>query len=43
VHVPLGEPEALHQAGAAAIFPPGTVISEAAIDLLEKLNAALGY
>ena len=41
--IPPQDYEALHDAGAAAIFPPGTVISEAAIDLLEKLNAALGY
>ena len=31
---------ALTKAGAAAIFPPGTVISEAAIGLMEKLNAS---
>jgi methylmalonyl-CoA mutase len=31
------------QAGALAIFPPGTPIARAAIDLLEKLSAALGY
>ncbi|MCG8545388.1 MAG: cobalamin-dependent protein, partial [Alphaproteobacteria bacterium] len=41
--VPPQDYAALHEAGAVAIFPPGTVISEAAIDLLEKLNAALGY
>ncbi|MBX3481619.1 MAG: methylmalonyl-CoA mutase [Caulobacter sp.] len=34
---------ALKEAGVAAIFPPGTVIAEAAIDLLEKLNRQLGY
>jgi methylmalonyl-CoA mutase len=34
---------ALEEAGVAAIFPPGTVIAEAAIDLLEKLNRQLGY
>ena len=34
---------ALEAAGVAAIFPPGTVIAEAAIDLLEKLNRQLGY
>ena len=34
---------ALERAGVAAIFPPGTVIAEAAIDLLEKLNRQLGY
>ena len=30
-------------AGAAAVYPPGTVLAEAAVDLLEKLNARLGY
>ncbi len=39
--VPPQDYEALRQAGAAAIFPPGTVISEAAVELLEKLNDAL--
>jgi methylmalonyl-CoA mutase len=34
---------ALTDAGVAAIFPPGTVISEAAIELLDKLNKQLGY
>jgi methylmalonyl-CoA mutase len=33
----------LYEAGAAAIFPPGTVIAEAAKGLLEKLNEQLGY
>jgi methylmalonyl-CoA mutase len=28
--------------GAAAVFGPGTVIAEAAVDLLEKLSAAHG-
>lgn len=32
----------LYEAGASAIFPPGTVIAEAAKDLLEKLNKQLG-
>ncbi len=41
--IPQQDFDALHEAGAAAIFPPGTVISEAAIDLLQKLNTALGY
>ena len=41
--IPQQDFEALHEAGAAAIFPPGTVISEAAIDLIKKLNSALGY
>ncbi len=34
---------ALYAAGAASIFPPGTVISKAASDLIEKLNQNLGY
>jgi methylmalonyl-CoA mutase len=34
---------ALRAAGADAIFPPGTVIAEAAQDLIERLNERLGY
>lgn len=41
--VPPQDYEALFAAGAAAIFPPGTVIAEAAQDLVHKLNAKLGY
>ncbi len=41
--IPPGDYEALFQAGAKAVFGPGTNIAEAAIDLLGKLNAALGY
>jgi methylmalonyl-CoA mutase len=41
--IPPQDYEALLEAGAAAIFPPGTVISEAAVDLLAKLNQLLGY
>jgi len=33
----------LYKAGAKAIFPPGTSIPECAIDLMAKLNEALGY
>ena len=33
----------LYAAGAAAIFPPGTVIAEAAIELIDKLKARLGH
>ena len=40
--IPPQDFEALVQAGAAAIYPPGTVITEAAVDLLEKLGQALG-
>ena len=29
--------------GAAAVFPPGTVISQAALDVLEQLRLRLGY
>jgi len=35
--IPPQDYEALRQAGAAAIFPPGTVISEAATDLLRQM------
>ena len=41
--VPPQDYDALYQAGATAIFPPGTVISEAAIDLLRILNEKYGY
>jgi methylmalonyl-CoA mutase len=33
----------LREAGASAIFPPGTVVAEAAKDLVAQLNARLGY
>jgi methylmalonyl-CoA mutase len=39
--IPPADYPALHEAGAAAVFGPGTVIAEAAIDLLGKLTAAL--
>jgi methylmalonyl-CoA mutase len=41
--VPPQDFEAVYAAGAAAIFPPGTVIADAAEDLLVKLGAALGH
>jgi methylmalonyl-CoA mutase len=41
--IPHQDYQALYDAGVAGIFPPGTVIAEAAIDLLEKLNRQLGY
>jgi len=41
--IPPGDYEALTAAGAAAIFPPGTVIAEAAAKLIRALNARLGY
>jgi methylmalonyl-CoA mutase len=39
--IPPGDHPALRDAGAAAVFGPGTVIAEAAVDLLEKLAAQL--
>ncbi|TYC52267.1 methylmalonyl-CoA mutase [Rhodobacterales bacterium] len=41
--VPPQDYDALYRSGAAAIFPPGTVIAEAAIGLIGKLNEQLGY
>jgi methylmalonyl-CoA mutase len=41
--IPPQDFQALLDAGAAAIFPPGTVIADAAEKLLEKLNGQLGY
>jgi methylmalonyl-CoA mutase len=41
--VPPQDYEALKKAGAEAIFPPGTVIAEAAEDLLRKLASRLGH
>ncbi|MBD1545176.1 methylmalonyl-CoA mutase [Roseibium aggregatum] len=41
--VPPQDYDELYRSGAAAIFPPGTVIAEAAVDLINKLNAELGY
>ncbi|MEM1045229.1 MAG: methylmalonyl-CoA mutase [Pseudomonadota bacterium] len=41
--IPPQDYDALIEAGASAIFPPGTVIAEAAVDLLHKLNGKLGY
>ncbi len=41
--IPPQDYDALKQAGAAAIFAPGTVISEAAADLLDSLSRALGH
>jgi methylmalonyl-CoA mutase len=41
--VPPQDFEALRAAGASAIFPPGTVIAEAAEKLMHELNRRLGY
>ncbi len=41
--IPPQDFEAVLEAGASAIFPPGTVIPDAAFELLEDLNKQLGY
>ncbi|MDQ4118149.1 MAG: methylmalonyl-CoA mutase [Actinomycetota bacterium] len=41
--VPPNDVPELLERGAAAVFGPGTVIAEAAVDLLGKLSAALGH
>ncbi|WP_319436439.1 methylmalonyl-CoA mutase [Mycobacterium sp. RTGN5] len=41
--IPPGDFDELYAAGATAIFPPGTVIADAAGDLLRKLAERLGY
>lgn len=41
--IPPQDFDALVQTGASAIFPPGTVIADAAEKLLDELNRRLGY
>ncbi|RSM74598.1 methylmalonyl-CoA mutase [Kibdelosporangium aridum] len=41
--IPPQDFDALYEAGAAAIFPPGTVIADAVVDLLGKLRVQLGH
>jgi len=41
--IPPGDFDELYAAGATAIFPPGTVVADAAIGLLGKLAERLGY
>ena len=41
--IPTADYDALYAAGAKAVFGPGTHIPKAAADLLDKLNAELGY
>jgi methylmalonyl-CoA mutase len=41
--IPPGDFDELYAAGATAIFPPGTVIADAAIDLLKKLAERRRY
>jgi methylmalonyl-CoA mutase len=41
--IPPADVATLFEMGAAAVFPPGTIIPDAARELLEKLSAHLGY
>jgi methylmalonyl-CoA mutase len=41
--IPPGDFDELYAAGATAIYPPGTVIADAAVSLLQKLAERLGY
>jgi methylmalonyl-CoA mutase len=41
--IPPDDVAPLRDMGAAAVFLPGTVIAQAAIDILERLNERLGY
>ena len=41
--IPPEDVQTLLDMGAAAVFPPGTVIPDAALALLERLNQKLGY
>ncbi|WP_316858117.1 methylmalonyl-CoA mutase [uncultured Cohaesibacter sp.] len=41
--IPPQDYDALYAAGAYAIYPPGTVIADAAVDLIGQLNKHLGY
>ena len=41
--IPPQDFDALREAGAAAIFPPGTVVADAVLDLLTELSRRLGH
>ena len=41
--IPPSDVQPLIDMGAAAVYPPGSVIAETAADLIEKLNQRLGY
>ncbi|HEY0102664.1 MAG TPA: methylmalonyl-CoA mutase [Brevundimonas sp.] len=41
--IPPSDVQTLIDLGAAAVYPPGSVIADTAIDLIEKLNQRLGY
>ena len=41
--IPPGDFQALRDAGARLIFPPGAVVADAAAAIVEELNKDLGY
>jgi len=41
--IPPADVQPLLDAGVAAVYPPGSVIADTAVDLIEKLNRRLGY
>ncbi|KQS53781.1 methylmalonyl-CoA mutase [Brevundimonas sp. Leaf363] len=41
--IPPADVQTLLDLGAAAVYPPGSVIADTAIDLIERLNQRLGY
>lgn len=41
--IPPADVQPLLDMGAAAVYPPGSVIADTAMDLIEKLNQRLGY
>ncbi|MDQ1154055.1 methylmalonyl-CoA mutase [Brevundimonas sp. SORGH_AS_0993] len=41
--IPPSDVQPLLDMGAAAVYPPGSVIADTAVDLIEKLNQRLGY
>ncbi|HEV7353399.1 MAG TPA: methylmalonyl-CoA mutase [Brevundimonas sp.] len=41
--IPPADVQPLLDAGVAAVYPPGSVVAETAIDLIEKLNLRRGY
>lgn len=41
--IPPSDVQPLIDMGAAAVYPPGSVIADTAMDLIEKLNQRLGY
>lgn len=41
--IPPGDVQPLLDMGAAAVYPPGSVVADTAIDLIERLNQRLGY